>query len=149
MNEALKELHPYFAHFSTITQIYFFKVDGQQKIGSWYVKIAPSSLLLFGLLNAFVFRVLKKLTLESFCQIFSYFYGEENFWKSLVYWCHPTFLNVMYQKNQSTLCQLYLTNKLYCSTFIFSFKTLFLLLLPLSLISLTIPNASFPSANIL
>ena len=84
-----------------------------------------------------------------YCLLFHSFHGEANFLKFLVH-CHPTLHYVHTVKNQSTPRQLYSPSKLYCSTWIFPFQTLLLLIYsfsPLSLISLS--NAWFPSANIL
>ena len=82
-----------------------------------------------------------------YCLLFHSFHGEANFLKFLVH-CHPTLHYVHTVKNQSTPRQLYSPSKLYCSTWIFPFQTLLLLIYsfsPLSLISLS--NAWFPPAS--
>ena len=119
----------------------FLKAAGQQRMGPWCVKMLPVSLFFlkfscFLLTKCFLdcwkpfvnCQSSEKVDFDIFLPDFSLLLWTGKLSEILNLLTLPYFFALCI-KNQSTLGQLYLTNKLYCSTFIFPFETLLLLFL--------------------
>lgn len=132
--------------------ILFFKAAGKQRMGPWYVKIPPSSLVAPWIAESFCFfsEFWKSWLLTVFARFLVTFVERQTL-EVLRLLMSPYFLECYVSKKSKHIVPIVFNKQIILLYIHFSFWDFvsFAIAFPLSLISLALPNASFSSANVL